>query len=222
MEARRYFDELMKCADSTSWMMTEEELRKADEQEKEQRKKDAFLAACQKIPQKYREADVAELQPERRDLALRCIKGVSGFIMGGNGTGKSHFLWALYKDFVRRGMTPVLCMDAQSLVDLMKKDVQRGNFLDEVIQMDYGRFLPHLFIDELDKVRDSEIEFGYIVRIIDWRYSHCLQTIVAANGSEEEIQRRIPQSVYSRLTGDREGNFGVVFGGGDRRRKGND
>ena len=62
MEARRYFDELMRCADSTSWMMTEEELRKADEQEKEQRKKDAFLAACQKIPQKYRQADVAELQ----------------------------------------------------------------------------------------------------------------------------------------------------------------
>ena len=169
------------------------------------------------VPERYRNLSMSDF-PEKKKWADLIIQGSSGLIFGDNGVGKTAFITAMYMELLRRGESPVILIGAPSLMEQLNKDVAAGSLLKSVIEMEWGRFVPRLFIDELDKVRYTEASFQNLFALIDYRYQWNLQTVCVANGNKEEITKKVPQAVLSRLTGDAEGNFGVMFGGKDKRR----
>lgn len=171
------------------------------------------------VPPKYRDVTLASLDPERRPLAARVVAGASGLVIGGNGTGKTAFLMALFKELVGRDVT-VRYAHAKTISDLINAEVyDERRTLEEVVRRDWGRNVEVLLVDELDKMTDSQASRINLYELVDWRYSHMLQTVAVANATPDTILQRIPQDVYSRLTGDAEGGFRAVFGGSDRRRR---
>ena len=168
-----------------------------------------------KIPEKYRERKIADFLPAKNAVYMSVMAGCSGLILGDNGVGKTSFLWACYKELFSRNIT-VQVIEARDLVNRINADRASGNSVESIIQMDWMH--PRLFIDELDKARQSDASFGELIALIGKRYDAGLQTVCCANGRPETITETIPQHVYSRLTGRAEGNFGIVFGGNDRRR----
>lgn len=169
------------------------------------------------VPEKYRFLTLDDF-PEKKKWADLIISGSSGLIFGDNGVGKTAFITVMYMELQRRGDVPAILINAPALMEILNKDVAEGNLLKNVIEMDWGRFVPHLFIDEMDKVRHTEASFQNLFALIDYRYKWNLQTVCVANGDKESITQKVSQAVISRLTGDNEGNFGVMFGGKDRRR----
>lgn len=169
------------------------------------------------IPEKYRRFTVADF-PEKQKWADLILNGASGLIFGDNGVGKTAFISAMYMELLRRNQGPVILINAPALMEQLNKDVAGGNMLHSIIEMEWGKFIPHLFIDEMDKIRYTEASFQNLFELINYRYSWNLQTVCVANGDGKAIREKIPQAVISRLTGNKEGNFGVMFGGADRRR----
>lgn len=169
------------------------------------------------IPDKYRSLTLADF-PEKKKCADMIIAGSSGLIIGENGVGKTAFISVMYMEFIRTGKQPAVIINAPVLMEQINKDVAAGNMLHSIIEMEWGKFLPHLFIDEMDKIRYTEASFQNLFELINYRYSWNLQTVCVANGDGNAVREKIPQAVISRLTGNKEGNFNVMFGGVDRRR----
>lgn len=167
------------------------------------------------VPHRYEDITMCDFLPQKRDTWLKVMAGCSGIIVGANGVGKTSFLWAMYKELIGR-CSAVKVVDARWMADAIQSDVRKGNRLDNVLEMDWMR--DRLFIDELDKLDPKSQSFGLVVDLIGRRYDRGYQTVAVANGDAESVRTSIPQHVYSRLTGGKDGGFGIVFGGNDRRR----
>lgn len=171
------------------------------------------------VPERYKSLELSDFEKMQR-TAQAVLSGASGLIIGNNGVGKTAFIWAVYKHLVRSGdkMFPAKIITAPELLSILNRDVIVGkSSLQSVIDMDWGRWLPRLFIDECDKIRDSEASFQCLIELIGYRYEHKLQTVCVANGTPDTIQQVIPQHMYSRITGEAEGNFRSHFVGKDYR-----
>ena len=167
------------------------------------------------VPRRYEGITIGDFLPQKRDTWLKVMAGCSGIIVGANGVGKTSFLWAMYKELVGR-CSAVKVVDARWMADAIQSDVRKGNRIDSVLEMDWMR--NRLFIDELDKLDPKSQSFGIVVDLIGRRYDRGYQTVAVANGDAESVRTSIPQHVYSRLTGGKDGGFGIVFGGNDKRR----
>lgn len=131
------------------------------------------------------------------------IAGKSFLLAGINGCGKTALAWTVYQDLVEQDCWSGKILTAVSLLSRMKTEVFNNHReLDDVISNDYGKTCRRLFIDEVDKITKSEIDFQYLHAVIDYRYQWRLQTVCLGNGSLQEIREIIGQSAYSRLSGD--------------------
>lgn len=170
------------------------------------------------VPAKYEALTVDDF-PDKRRLYVRIACGCSGIIIGDNGVGKTAFVWSVYKRMIMAGMGPTIFTEAPDLMDDLNRAVNRDDaMLAKYVEMEWGRFVPHLFIDEMDKVRQSEASARNILALIGLRYANDCQIVCVANGDENSIRRNLTQHAYSRLTATAEGNFMAVFDGPDRRR----
>lgn len=196
-------------------MTFEEELRMLSlpEEERIRLKNEEMIKKA--VPERYANRELSDY-PTRQSTAQKVLSGASGLIIGANGVGKTGFLWAVYKHIVRSNdrLYPVKIITAPDLLETLNKDVIIGKSKTlSVIDMDWGKWLPRLFIDECDKIRDSEASFQCLIELIGYRYEHKLQTVCVANGTPDTIQQVIPQHMYSRITGEAEGNFKSYFTG---------
>lgn len=171
------------------------------------------------IPERYREASMSTLYEERRPLAQKVIAGASGLVIGETGVGKTFFLCSCFHELAGRDMSVRYVM-AKPLIDRLwaRLRTTRGLTMEALIETEWGRTLDVLLIDEMDKMRDTEASFSALVELIEWRHAHMLPVVGAANGTPDGVQMVIPQAVYSRMTGDAEGSFRIMFRGRDRRR----
>lgn len=200
-------------------MTFEEELRMLSLPEEERIKLKNEERIKETVPERYINRELSDF-PTRQATAQKVISGASGLIIGANGVGKTAFLWAMYKHLVRTNdrLYPVKIITAPDLLEVLNRDVIIGKSkILSVIDMDWGKWLPRLFIDECDKIRDSEASFQCLIELIGYRYEHKLQTVCVANGTPDTIQQVIPQHMYSRITGEAEGNFRSHFVGKDYR-----
>lgn len=170
------------------------------------------------VPRRYRESRLPDIGDPRYVYWQKIRGGASGLIVGPNGTGKSWFLWACWKELARQNRGVVLCRDAIELSDEINHEVVENRvMLRSLLEDEYS--FPTLLIDELDKLRPTDASFQNIKELIGFRYDHGLQTVAVGNGTLETADRVTSQYVYSRLTGEADGNFKAFFGGNDLRRK---
>ena len=161
-----------------------------------------------KVPPRFRNADISLLNMGKQAQAI--VDGASGLILGSNGPGKTFFVWAVAKEWVKKGEKYEIVKAQKLLSDIkLQKDPYRH------IDSNYDRYLDHLVIDEIDKIFESKADYVYLNYLIDMRYEWMLQTVVVGNGDKESFIGALGQSIFSRLVGD--GGVFIQHNGEDRR-----
>lgn len=183
---------------------TEENRRRIEE-----RKAEYYAEFCKKIPPRYRNASIADLA--MKESATKILKGASALILGNNGAGKNHFIWALAREWARNGET-VKVEKAQELLYRIKCQDDPYSY----IRREYRESVMHLIVDEMDKIFESRADFVYLNYLYDQRYEWMLQSIGVGNGDKDGFIAALGQSIYSRLTG--EGGVYLQHKGEDRRK----
>ena len=189
------------------------EKEKLEEAEEKARQKAYELKARiedfnRQIPTRYKTADIGEFNMGVKSRAI--LNGASALMLGNNGPGKTHFKWAVAREWVYAGDTVVLVKAQELLYDIKRRDDPY-----RYIRDNYGKSVKHLVIDETDKIFESKADFVYLNYLIDFRYEWMLQTFMIGNGDKDSFLAALGQSVFSRLTGD--GGVYIKFEGKDRR-----
>lgn len=163
--------------------------------------------------------------PLDKDKYERIVKFVttpndkSGLILYGNvGTGKTTYMMAvgetirqLYKQELQQGMITLRSKKASELGILMKDDRESYEKVKKACV---------LLLDDIGFAGDAEIVNNYgiktdpIADVLEHRYANRLFTVMTTNLSEDELQVRYGQRIYSRL---REMCVWVAFKGEDYR-----
>lgn len=183
----------------------EEEQRRREAETKQERE---FIAWCESVvPKRYASACRTDFMDS---VAQLFTFEQSALIIGGNGIGKSHLAWAIAKEAKRSGKS-VEVINMYRLLSSIKSAP------DWYLSVDLYSKFDVLIIDEYDKCHGSESDFVLVSELVDQRYDEMLPTIIIGNGDDQQAQRLLGQSVYSRLTGD--GGRLYKLGGTDRRRK---
>ena len=160
------------------------------------------------IPTRYITANIGEFNMGQKSRAI--LNGASALMLGNNGPGKTHFKWAVAREWVNAGDIVVLTKAQELLYDVKRRDDPY-----RYIRETYGRKVKHLVIDETDKIFESKADFVYLNYLVDFRYEWMLQTFMIGNGDKDSFLAALGQSIFSRLTGD--GGVYVKFDGKDRR-----
>ena len=160
------------------------------------------------VPPRYKDADISQLNMGKQAKAI--VDGASGLILGSNGPGKTHFVWAVVKEWAKKGESFKVFKAQKLLSDIKIHDDSYG-----FIERTYKRGVHHLVIDEIDKIFESKADYVYLNYLIDMRYEWMLQTVVVGNGDKESFIGALGQSIFSRLVGD--GGVFIQHNGEDRR-----
>lgn len=160
------------------------------------------------IPTRYLNASIRDFK--MGDNANAILNGASALMLGNNGPGKTHFKWAVCREWITRGET-VMVVKAQELL----YDIKRRDDPYRYIREAFGRNAVHFVVDEVDKIFESKADFVYLNYLVDFRYEWCLQTFMIGNGDKNSFLAALGQSIFSRLTGD--GGVYIKFEGKDRR-----
>lgn len=161
-----------------------------------------------KVPPRFRNADISLLNMGKQAQAI--VDGASGLILGSNGPGKTFFVWAVAKEWVKKDERYEITK-AQKLLSDIKLQKNPYDHIDST----FGKHLEHLVIDEIDKIFESKADYVYLNYLIDMRYEWMLQTVVVGNGDKESFISALGQSIFSRLVGD--GGVFIQHNGEDRR-----
>lgn len=172
-------------------------------------------------PEREKAYNVAKTYADNFDAAFRHGNGL--YIMGGNGTGKTHLAAAITIDLMHREI-PVVFKNAVTLMQ------ETRDFLDNPDGVGpYYRGLREadlLVIDDLGKERCTEWTMSQLYSIINDRYEDMRPTIITTNYSPESLaaamippggDRTKIDAIVSRL---RESCAVVVLDGEDYRSKG--
>jgi DNA replication protein DnaC len=114
---------------------------------------------------------------------------------GENGSGKTHFAWALYRHSLSKGRRVVGCSVRELLEDYRKAAIN-GKGEEEVASF-RPRVLPAdlrvkgqewtIFLDEFEKARPSEFASEVLFELIDAAYQFQHQLIVTTNFTVEKL-----------------------------------
>lgn len=205
-KAMNLFEAAMKAA--------AEKKKQEEEQEKARQKEIELQMRVEEfnktIPTRYVKATVDDFKMGKNAQAI--LNGASALMLGSNGPGKTHFKWAVCKEWVKAGDTVKVVKAQELLFDIKRRDDPYA-----YIREAYGKRVKHLVIDETDKIFESKADFIYLNYLVDFRYEWMLQVFMIGNGDKGSFLEALGQSIFSRLTGD--GGVYVLFDGKDRRQQ---
>lgn len=155
------------------------------------------------IPLRYRAASLSDFDKTLFSSQIPgMLDGASAIILGTNGIGKTRFAWALASHWASKDERCIV-MKAQELLSQVKGWQSQGSDTYASIRSVYGQSLPHLIIDEIDKIYGTQADFLLLSFLVDIRYEDCLQTIILGNKPErKDVADLLGSSTFSRLSGD--------------------
>lgn len=152
-----------------------------------------------RIPRRYREADLVTMKPKleahpQQAEVIEMIRSApfeSYLFVGCNATGKTHLLWAMYRNAIDARRQVAACSATQlldeyrSMIRLEAGEVSRvtvcGADLRDI------PFPCSIFLDDLDKARPTEYAAEQLFDLIDAAYSHQHQLVVTSNLDVQEL-----------------------------------
>ena len=154
------------------------------------------------IPPKFGNPRLRRLQPRadlhsRQAVAIRFIQehpNDSYLLTGKNGTGKSHFGWALYRHVIAAKRPAVACALTDLLYEYRRVEigVPEGETLKSprVTAEDLKRVGKPwlLFIDEFEKARPSEFSSEQLFKLLDAATSFGHQLVITSNMKPDELR----------------------------------
>lgn len=154
--------------------------------------RDPFEDLIARIDARYREIDLKTIEP-RNDLHAKQEEIIaqmkkrpfdSYYFCGTNDTGKTAFLWALYRHSVRAGRFPFVTTLAD-WVKTCQEAIKTGAIM-SIAEFQQSERPYSIFIDDLDKARPTEYVAELLYHLIDAVYRHKHQLVVTTQLDPEE------------------------------------
>ncbi len=127
---------------------------------------------------------------------------VSYFLWGGYESGKTHLLYAQYRQLALAGV-PCNVRTADELLDEIQRMELDEDFLSPVFARIRAGSRYHLFWDDADKFKISDFRAQALHELIDAIYRKCLSLTITSNFSLNELGEleKLPPSVIRRIDG---------------------
>lgn len=133
----------------------------------------------------YQCGDNSNLRVALREAFMASKTGECLIIGGKRGTGKTHLAIAIANEAMKAGKTAKVRL-VSALLDELREAVLKNDNYFQVIGDFKG--VDCLVLDDLGKEKSTEAAAAYLHQIMDYRYRHCLQTIITTNAiSSEEL-----------------------------------
>jgi len=151
------------------------------------------------IPKRYRDCskdDIPKEVAEKINKALEEGKGL--FFYGQAGTGKTHIMYAILKEFITKRINSFSFVDMPFLSIKIKNYIKEDTDPIENVRI-YTR-PDYLFIDDLGVEKMTDFLFENLYLIIDTRYKDLKQCFISSNYSIKEISENINDRIASRIS----------------------
>lgn len=158
------------------------------------------------VPAFYEKASLEDFKTDaQKKLISKVLEGGSFLLYGGRGIGKTHFGWAITKEFAKRGKHPYFHKALELKVDLDNILIisRSKNEVVSSIQRITDKYIDGydvLLVDEVDKAIMGDTAFQYFSYLIDRRYENKKQTIIFCNAENwDDLEKTTGASILSRF-----------------------
>jgi DNA replication protein DnaC len=154
----------------------------------------------------FRGATFANYRPRNagQEQALRLMKDApegSWYTSGPYGTGKTHLLYAQYREIVSDGRIRCHIRNSRELIEELKRAELDDDFVSPVMAGACARDPYHLFWDDIDKLKSTDFKTEVLFELVDTLYRHKHGLTVTSNYSLRELveSERMHPAIVRRL-----------------------
>ena len=158
------------------------------------------------IPERFKGSTFESFKPrdpeqQRALLLMRKDPGGSWFLTGAYGNGKTHLLYAQYRELVSAGQVRCHVRTTRELVEELRRAEFDEDFVSPVIAAS-SRCAPyHLFWDDIDKLKMTDFKTEVLFDLVDSLYRHKHGLTVTGNYSMRDLveHERMHPAIVRRL-----------------------
>lgn len=155
------------------------------------------------VPPRYMKARLSDLSENVADKIKKLSPNKGLFLWGAQGTGKTHTMCALIREYVAKGYLverinyEMLCLKIRDTYKQQSKDTELS-VIQPLLNAD------KLFIEDVGTTKSEDnIESDFSLRvfliILDFRLEQLLPTFITSNRPIEELKRTFDARIASRL-----------------------
>ncbi len=163
----------------------------------------ARLAA---IPERFRDSTFKSYQPrtpkQHRALELmRMDPNGSWYLTGSYGSGKTHLLYAQYREMVFAGKTRCHVRTTRDLVEELRRAEFDEDFVSPVMAAASRSAPYHLFWDDVDKLKPTDFKTEVLFDLVDTLYRQNHGLTLTSNFSMHDLidRERLHHAIVRRL-----------------------
>ena len=158
------------------------------------------------IPERFRDSSFESFKPRdpRQQRALSLMHGNPGgswYLTGAYGNGKTHLLYAQYRELVTAGQVRCHVRTTRELVEELRRAEFNEDFVSPVIAAASRRAPYHLFWDDIDKLKLSDFKTEVLFDLVDSLYRQNHGLTVTGNYSMRDLveHERMHPAIVRRL-----------------------
>ncbi len=126
--------------------------------------------------------------------------GKNLLLIGKTGTGKTHLSTAIAKTVIEKGFS-VLYDSTQNILSAFESDKFRSPRDDSEFKSDKYLDTDLLILDDLGAEFTTQFTVSCLYNLLNTRYNRGLSTVISTNLSDEELQAKYEDRIFSRLVG---------------------
>jgi DNA replication protein DnaC len=147
------------------------------------------------IPQRFRDSSLDSFKPRdpKQPRALSLMLGDpagSWYLTGAYGNGKTHLLYARYRELVTTGQVSCHVRTTREFVEELRRAEFDDDFVSPVIAAACRREPYHLFWDDIDKLKLTDFNTEVLFDLVDSLYRQKHGLTVTGNYSMRDLVER--------------------------------
>jgi DNA replication protein DnaC len=158
------------------------------------------------IPERFKDGSFESFKPcnPKLEAALSLMRkdlGGSWYLTGAYGNGKTHLLYAQYREMVISGNVGCHVRTARDLVEELRRAEFDDHFVSPVLAAASKHEPYHLFWDDIDKLKMTDFKTEVLFDLVDSLYRQKHGLTVTANYSLQDLveRERMHPSIVRRL-----------------------
>jgi DNA replication protein DnaC len=158
------------------------------------------------IPELFRDSTFESYRPrnpkQQRALELMRTNPACSFYMTGSyGSGKTHLLYAQYRELVLAGKTRCHVRTTRDLLEELRRAEFDDDFVSPVLAAASGSAPLHLFWDDIDKLKPTDFKTEVLFDLVDNLYRQKHGLTVTGNYSMRDLveHERMHPAIVRRL-----------------------
>ena len=158
------------------------------------------------IPERFKSSTFDSYQPrnQKQQRALDVMQmdsGGSWYLTGSYGSGKTHLLYAQYREMVLDGKTRCHVRTTRDLVEELRRAEFDSGFVSPVLAAASKTESYHLFWDDIDKLKTTDFKTEVLFDLVDNLYRQKHGLTITSNYSMRDLieQERMHPAIVRRL-----------------------